>query len=104
MKLRYTPEARSDLKAIEQYIGDELSNPTAAKRIITGLLKSCSQLKEQPLLGIYLEKKIGRETDLYYLISGKHLIFYRVEADTVSVIRILDGRTNYLQVLLHDLF
>lgn len=103
MKLRYTPEARLDLKAIEQYIGDDLSNPTAAKRIITALLKSCSQLKDQPHLGISLENKIGRETDLCCLISGKHLIFYRVKADTVSVIRILDGRTNYLQVLFHEL-
>lgn len=104
MRLQYTPEARSDLKAIEQYIGDELSNQAAAHRIITHILKSCAQLKAQPYLGMQLEKKIGRETDLYYLISGKQLIFYRVGADTISIIRILDGRTNYLQVLFHDVF
>lgn len=104
MRLQYTPEARADLRAIQQYIGEELSNPAAAQRIITHILKNCALLKAQPHLGIRLEKKTGRESDLYYLIVGKQLVFYRFDADAVSVIRILDGRTNYLQVLFHDDF
>ena len=53
-------------------------------------------------MGTTLAEKVGRETDLRYLISGKHIVFYRVEDDAVSVIRILDGRTNYMRVLFHE--
>lgn len=99
MKLRYTPAARSDLREIREYIGGMLNNPIAANRITAGILENCSHLKEQPRMGAELSEKTGRETDLRYLICGKHIAFYRIEKDTVSVIRILDGRTNYLRVL-----
>ncbi len=56
-------------------------------------------LKEHPLLGLALREKIGRATDLRYLIQGNYLIFYRVSAEVLSVIRILDGRTDYLRLL-----
>lgn len=99
MKLRYTPAARTDLREIREYISEMLKSPIAADRIITGILESCSHLKEQPKMGAELSEKIGRETDLRYLICGKHIAFYRIEKDIVSVVRILDGRTNYMRVL-----
>lgn len=103
MKLRYTPEARADVREMLEYIRETLKNPLAANRIAARLLESCSRLKDQPLMGATLAEKVGRETDLRYLISGKqHIVFYRVEDDAVSVIRILDGRTNYMRVLFHE--
>lgn len=99
MRLRYTPEARTDLAEIRSYIREVLKNPIAANRIAAGILESCSRLKEQPQMGAALSEKTGRETELRYLICGKHLAFYRIEEDTISVIRILDGRTQYMRVL-----
>lgn len=99
MKLRYTPAARTDLREKREYISEMLKSPIAADRIITGILEDCSHLKEQPKMGAELSEKIGRETDLRYLICGKHIAFYRIEKDIVSVVRILDGRTNYMRVL-----
>lgn len=43
--------------------------------------------------------KTERETDLRYLICGKYIIFYRIGEDVISVIRILDGRTDYMRIL-----
>ena len=54
-------------------------------------------------MGIALAEKVERETDLRYLISGKHIIFYQVGENAVSVIRILDGRTNYMRILFQGL-
>lgn len=99
MNLRYTPEARVDLLATKQYISVELCNPSAADRVVTYILKCCSNLKEQPCMGAELAAKTGRDTDLRYLVCGKHLTFYRIEGNYVSVVRILDGRTNYMRVL-----
>ena len=97
MMLRYTPEARNDIRNIHSAIADTLQNPSAAKRVIGAILRDCAKLKQFPRLGMSLAAKTGRETDLHYLISGNYLVFYRMNADFISVTRILDGRTNYLR-------
>ena len=87
---------------MQDYIRETLKNPLAANRIAARILESCSRLKDLPQMGATLAEKVGRETDLRYLISGKYIVFYRVEDDAVSVIRSLDGRTNYMRALFHE--
>ncbi len=99
MKLRFTPEALNDLTGINQYIKEELGSPIAAGKIIRGILSSCSLLKNQPGLGMKLSKRIGRETDYRYLISGKYIVFYRIENNSISVYRIIDARTDYIRAI-----
>lgn len=99
MKLRYTPQARADLQAIRAYIAKALANPRAAERAAKRVLQSCQRLKTHPQLGPALAAKLGVETDLRYLVSGNYLVFYRVEAEYISVLRILDSRTDYLRTL-----
>lgn len=99
MRLRYTPEAREDLRALKQYIAVELCNPSAADTVTQNIVHSCSGLKEQPYMGIELSEKTGRDTDLRYLVTGRHLVFYCVKESNISIMRILDSRTNYMQVL-----
>ena len=99
MKLRYAPEALNDLAEIKQYIKEELGSPIAAGKIISGILASCSLLKSQPRLGMELSKRIGRETDYRYLISGNYIVFYRIENKNISVYRIIDARTDYIRTI-----
>ena len=75
MILRYTPRARQDLNEIKNYVKNELANPQAAARIVERILKGCSNLKS----------------------------IYRVENTMVSIIRIMDGRTDYLRYLLSEI-
>ncbi len=103
MILRYTPQARIDLHEIEDYIKNELSNPQAAGRIIERILKGCSNLKFNPHLGLDLASKIGQKTDLRYLILSNYIAIYRMENNVVSIIRIMDGRTDYLRYLLSEI-
>lgn len=95
MKIIYTPAAYSDLLALNEYITDKLHNPIAAERIISHIVKSCSNLKQMPLSGMLLSSKIQVDTDLRYLICEKYLVFYRIAENEIHIIRILDGRTNY---------
>ena len=99
MKLRFTPEALNDLSEIKQYIGKDLGSPIAAGKIISGILASCSLLKNQPRLGMELSKRIGRESDYRYLISGNYIVFYRIESNSISVYRIIDARTDYIRTV-----
>ncbi len=99
MVLRYSPAAREDIVQLKHYIAHTLKNPIAAKNVTNRIIKACSILKDQPQCGADLAAKAGRDTDLRYLVCGEHITFYWVEENYVSVIRILDGRTNYLRVL-----
>ena len=99
MTIRYTPEAIRDLQELRRYISKTLSNPKAAARISKGILDSCARLKQHPQLGMSLEAKIGISTDLRYLICEKHIAFYRIDGDVISVARIIYGRQDYLRIL-----
>ena len=99
MRLRYSPEAREDLRRASQYIAFEFQNPKAAKELVQRIMRDCAALKRFPQMGMRLSEKIERETPLRFLISGKLIAFYRIDGSEIFVTRILDGRTNYLQVL-----
>ena len=52
-------------------------------------------------MGTPLDSKYeGLETDIRFLVVSKHLIFYEVHDDVIEIVRILDGRTDYLTYLL----
>ena len=102
MTVRYTPEAIRDLQELRQYISKTLGNPKAAARIVKTILDACSRLKQHPQMGASLESKIGKPTDLRYLICEKRIAFYRVDGETISVARIIDGRQDYLHILFQE--
>ena len=99
MTIRYTPEAIRDLQELRRYISKTLCNPKAAARISKGILNSCAKLKQHPQLGMSLEAKIGQATDLRYLTCEKHIAFYRIDGDVISIARIIDGKQDYLRIL-----
>lgn len=102
MKLRYTPAAIYDLQEIEQYIRDTLLNPDAAAHILTRIAKTCALLKDQPNMGQTLRDKLGRDIEGRYLICEKHIIIYDVD-DAISILRVLDTRTDYIKAILSEL-
>ena len=91
MRVSYKRAAVKDMEATRNYIAGQLKNPKAAKKLMTALLKAISLLADNPYIA----------TDVRYFVVSKQLIFYRVdgENDTVEILRVLDGRTDYLSVL-----
>lgn len=103
MILRYTPLSRQDLHEIEVYFKNELANPQAAKNTVQRVLKGCSNLKANPKLGLDLSSKIGQKTDLRYLVISNYITVYRIEKNTIKLIRIRDGRTDYINYLFSEI-
>ncbi len=103
MILSYTPLARQDLHEIVDYIKNELANPQAAKNTVQRVLKGCSNLKANPKLGLDLTLKIGQKTDLRYLIISNYIAVYRIEKNTIKIIRIRDGRMDYINYLFSEI-
>lgn len=105
MKLRYTPEAISDLQEIKRYIKNTLHNPTAAMRISEAILDACSSLKSFPKMGMSIESKTGFETDLRMLTCENWVAVYRIENESgmISVARIMDARQDYMRMLFDEM-
>ena len=100
MKLRYAPEALKNIADLRQYIGETLANPTAAERIAASIMHSCSRLKFFPESGFSLQARTGYDTDLRVLVCGNYLAVYRIENGCITVVRVINGRQDYLADLL----
>ncbi len=102
MIIRYTPAAREDLRQIKEYISLFLQNPVAAENVTSKIVNKCSILKTAPNCGVILQNKIDKQTDLRVLICDNYLVFYKLQDNCISIIRILDGRTDYLHYLFNE--
>lgn len=97
MTILYTPEARHDLISIRQYILENYFDDLAAKRLTKKIVERIALLEANPEMGVSLQKRVNRETDLQLLLIDKHIAFYRVSEDEIQIIRILDTRMDYMK-------
>lgn len=97
MKLQYRPAAISDIGKASDYIDDVLKNRSAANRLKSKILAGVSLLKDNPYMGTPLSSRYdGVPEDIRFLVISKQLVFYKVTETGIEVIRVLDGRTDYL--------
>jgi plasmid stabilization system protein ParE len=80
-RLKITSRAWLDLRDIVAYISKD--NPTAADRVGAELLNRAEPLVRFPELG----KRVSGKTDIRVLVQRPILIFYRVEHETVRILR-----------------
>ena len=97
MKLQYRPAAIADIRNASDYIADVLKNRSAANRFKAKILEGVSLVKDNPYMGTPLASKYdGVPEDIRFLVISKQLVFYKVTESGIEVIRVLDGRTDYL--------
>lgn len=101
MKILVTPAALQDLKDIQSYIADDLSNPTAAVNTVKKIISTYKKLSDTPLMGTLLQQSIHLDIPFRFLVSGNYLIFYKV-TDNVEIHRIIYGRRDYIRILFND--
>ena len=100
MKLRYTPEAWHDMESMRDYIANTLYNPIAAERILQCIHAPCLLLKEQPKMGRCIGVIPSSKSEVRFIISEKHMVFYTADEAAISVIRVLNEKQDYLQIIL----
>lgn len=96
MRLLYRPAAINDIENAADYIEHQLKNPSAAKKFKTTILKKSSLLKDNPEMGMMLSDKFDIESDYRFIIINKQIVFYEIHSQYIEIIRVLDGRTDYL--------
>ena len=103
MKIRVSPTALNDLKEIKSYIENDLSNPIAANNVLKRIIEDYSRLEISPHMGPSLSTKVPFDTDYRFIVSGNYLVFYKVDAEYVSIYRVLYGRRDYLKIIFDDM-
>ena len=84
-ELRLTPEANADLEDITRYSLDQFGRATA-DRYLSAFESAFESLERYPESGAVYA---GIVPDMRWTRCGSHQIFYRVEDDIVTVVRLL---------------
>lgn len=71
-----------------------------AKQGVKEITSTVRQLEHFPEEGLHLGELIDYPTDYRYLEVKPNYVFYRIEGDTVRIIRILSERQDFLQIWL----
>ena len=95
MKVRYTPEALRDLQRISASIMEKFNNETVEKRVLKNITGAIRGLEVFPYKGV----EVGVLTDYRYIFNEKNYVFYRIEEEEISIIRILNEKQDYMRVL-----
>lgn len=90
-RLRVSRVAQKDLSEIWYYFAERSGNGELADRLIQGLLDKFDTLIPNPLIGAGREQ-IDR--GLRVLPSGTYNIYYRVNRNTVVILRVLHGKRD----------
>jgi toxin ParE1/3/4 len=86
--------AQADLHQIFDYI--QADNPSAAQKFINQIDASISRLASFPLSGKMLRDESLQAKGYRVLTVEDYLAFYKVTGRKVTVLRVIQGRRNYL--------
>jgi toxin ParE1/3/4 len=89
MKIFVSAKAKQDLLQIFSYLANR--NQAAADATIEAIDRKFEQLSRFPFIG---RKRASLADGLRSAVVRMHLIFYTVEHDRISVVRVIDGRMD----------
>jgi len=96
MKILVSPAAKRDLVKIARYVAVNAEDETAGRVVLRGLMRKIGALGIFPNRGSSVAGRLGIVTEYRYLVWRKYLIFYVVANDVVKVVRVADGRTDWV--------
>lgn len=98
-EIKFSPEVISDLQQTKTYIAQELCNEQAAVSTVADITKRIRMPADFPKSGTPLSTVVDFETEYRILVCGNYTAFYRIENQTVNIVRVLYGRRNFMQIL-----
>jgi toxin ParE1/3/4 len=98
MRVRFSEEAKADLREIGAFIGKHSRYWSA--RFLRELTYACRNIADMPLRFPLVPDR--EESGIRRRVYKGYLIFYRVEGDVVSIIHIMNGARDFERVLFPD--
>ncbi|MDT8760303.1 type II toxin-antitoxin system RelE/ParE family toxin [Sphingomonas psychrotolerans] len=91
MKVSFTPQARSDLEAIRDWIAED--DERAADRVIARIVQTAMMFGQFPMLG---RSGLVEGTREFSVVGLPYLIVYRIASETeLDVLTVLHTRRRY---------
>lgn len=87
-------EATKNLRGIWRFSADKFGRSTAVA-YYNAILDKIDEARKNPSIG----KPYNSRPGVFRLVSGRHVVFYRVQGVQIIVIRILHERMNFDQHL-----
>jgi plasmid stabilization system protein ParE len=100
--IKFSPFALNDLDEIWDYISINLSNPTAAKRTVDGIMDAVDTLKDFSRVGSILEFSNGIKSNYRFVKHKNYMVFYRINSNDIFIDRIIYAKRDYLKILFKD--
>ena len=97
-RLKYAPKALEDLQEIKRYVTDQFGEERA-EACVRDILSTIKQLEMFPDEGLDLGNIIEYPTDYRYLVVKPNYVFYRMENEIVKIVRILNEKQDFMQIL-----
>ena len=98
MRVVFSDAAKADLTEIGDYIARD--NPRRALAFVRGLRAAALQLSVMP--NAFPLVPGSRHHGIRRRVIGRYLIFYRVDADRIAILRVLHGARDYERLLFPD--
>lgn len=102
-KIEYTTSALKDLIDIKNYIEEAFLSEQAAQNTIDNILTGLKKLEIFPNGGLKLSERISDDVELtedyFFTFVGNHVAFYEVNDKTVSIVRILGMKQDWINFL-----
>ncbi|MCD8021643.1 MAG: type II toxin-antitoxin system RelE/ParE family toxin [Lachnospiraceae bacterium] len=96
--IEFTPESISDLQNLREYL--ELNfDENLANKIVRKVVDAIESLQISPKAGSDLLAKYGIVSDYLCLITNHNYVFYRLEEDSIKIIRALNEKQDFLNIL-----
>ena len=99
MRLRYSPQFETDLEEIGDYVWREVS-PRSAEKLIRRIRAGCRDLLTHPMA--FPVWQVKPELGLRRRVVGRYLVFYRVGADVVELVRLVHGARDLERIFSDD--
>jgi toxin ParE1/3/4 len=98
MRVLITAEGEADLEAIGDYIARD--NLVRALSFVRELYQLCLNIADMPLAGPVVPRYEHHGSRRR--VHGRYLIFYRIGADHITILHILNGAMDVEALLLPD--
>lgn len=98
-KLAYLPPAETDILEIVEFHAGEVG-PVSARKIYHSIREQIARLQDFPLLGPpHPDPELAALSYRKLALTKTYVAIYRVVADTVTIYRIVNGKTDYPKLL-----
>lgn len=94
LALEWRPRAQLDRESIALYLGMGRSSPDTALKTIRSIDEAIDRAREFPDSGSTLRIDDLEHKEYRFVMAGKHLIYYRHDAKTLTVYRIIHQRRD----------